>query len=217
MAECSKCKTTIRGETGIRCMGVCNKIYHISNKCSGLDQYSANILELNNFIRFMCVDCIQYIHNVDLVLKEIQYEVQKNKQNLVDYKHEFESSLNQNENEIKQLLEAIEVRFGERIKKMEFVQKSCEKNVNEIQKIYNHVNELEKSKEDICKSFEEKNINMCNEIKHIIKQTNERNNKLSYAETIKRKTVLPDQSGPLSLIVKPKDRQGAEKTKEELN
>lgn len=66
----------------------------------------------------MCDDCIQYIHNVDFVLKEIQDGVNKNKRNLAEYKTEFEVSLKQNETEIKKLLEAIENRYEERLKKL---------------------------------------------------------------------------------------------------
>ena len=92
-------------------------------------------MDEHNFIRFMCDDCMQYIQNIDLVLREVQDEVHKNKQNLVEYKHEFKASLKENENEIKQLLEAIEKRYEERINKMIKYQKSCEKSVEEIKKI----------------------------------------------------------------------------------
>lgn len=97
MAECRKCRTAIRGETGIRCQGVCDKVYHCTQKCSGVDQYSAKVLENNNFVRYICDDCIQYIHNVDLMLRAIQDSVGENRQNLVEYKTEFEMSLKQND------------------------------------------------------------------------------------------------------------------------
>ena len=71
--------------------------------------------EANNFVRFICEDCIQYIRNVDLVLGEIQ-GVRVSKQNLKDYKREFESLLGQNKSEIKQLLEATEKRYIEGLK-----------------------------------------------------------------------------------------------------
>lgn len=104
MAECSKCRTAIRGETGVQCMGVCNKVYHCTIKCAGIDQYSAKILDANNFVRFICDDCLQYIQNVDLVLKDIQEDVNKNKQNLTEYKHEFKMSLRDDECEIKKTI-----------------------------------------------------------------------------------------------------------------
>lgn len=62
MAECSKCKLAIRGESGVQCAGVCKKEYHLNAKCCGLDQYSFKILDANKFIRYMCDDCLQYIH-----------------------------------------------------------------------------------------------------------------------------------------------------------
>lgn len=131
--ECSKCRTTIRGETGIQCDGVCKKVYHSSAKCSGLDQYSIGILENKNFIRFMCDDCVQYVHNVDLVITEIQNGVERN---LSEYKNEFKMSLKENEDEIKKLLEALERRYEERLKKIDYAQQNCEKNVKDIQKLH---------------------------------------------------------------------------------
>ena len=80
----------------------------------------------------MCDDCLQYIHNVDLALGEIQSSVLKNKENLVAYKGEFESALKQNENEIKQLLWAIVKRYEERLKKINEAQKLFKTNVKEI-------------------------------------------------------------------------------------
>ena len=49
---------------------------------------------------------MQYIQNIDLMLREVQDEVHKNKENLVEYKNEFKASLK--ENKIKQFLEAME-------------------------------------------------------------------------------------------------------------
>ena len=101
MADCSKCRTAIRRESGIRCNGVCDKVYHLTEKYAGIDQYSAKMMVEHNSIRFICDDCMHYIQNIDLVLREGQDEVHKNKQNLVKYKHEFKASLKENENEIK--------------------------------------------------------------------------------------------------------------------
>lgn len=215
--ECNKCKASVRGETGIRCMGVCNKLFHITIKCSGIDQYSYKILGENNYIRYMCNDCILYIQNVDMVLREIQEAVDKNKQNLIEYKHEFGSSLKKNEEEIKELLKAIELRYEDRMKRIDNVQKSCEKNVEEIKKLYGYVDGFESNNKKMCKSFEDNNISMCNEIKKVIKETSEKQTKMSYAESVKTKIVLPDLNKQVPLIVKPKERQGVEKTKAELN
>ena len=85
----------IRGESAIKCEGVCGKIYHSAIKCFDVDQYSIGILNKRNFIRFMCEDYLQYIHNIDKVLGSIQDGVMTNKQQLKDYKHKFEASLKQ--------------------------------------------------------------------------------------------------------------------------
>ena len=53
-------------------------------------------MEKDNFVRFMCDDCLHYIQNVDLVLNVVQEDVKKNKQALQEYKNEFESSLKKN-------------------------------------------------------------------------------------------------------------------------
>lgn len=217
MAELHKCKVSIRGETAISCVGVCSKVYHCSSKCAAIDQYSSKILEASNFIRFMCDDCVQYIHNVDLVLKDIQDGVYKNKQNLMEYKNEFASSLKQNENEIKQLLEVIEKRYDERLKKMDKAQKICEQNVSEIKKLYGVVEDFETKNKSMANNIQESNEKMQNEIKKIIKESNDKQNKLSFAETVKKGTMLPEVNKQVPLILKPKEKQKIEKTKEDLN
>lgn len=217
MAECSKCRTAIRGESGIRCDGVCDKIYHCSTKCAGVDQYSAKVLDSGGFVRFICHDCIQYIHNVDLVLKEIQDDVKKNRQTLVDYKDEFEMSLRQNAKEIKIQLEAIEKRYDDRFKKIDNLQKYCEKNMQEINKVYQNMGEYENKNKEMCNELEKNNVKMCNEIKKVIKDVNVNTTKISYAETVRKNPVMPEISKEVPLIIKPKERQGVDKTKEELN
>ena len=93
MTECTKCKSSIRGESGIRCNGVCNKVYHYTKKFSGIDQYSAKILEEDNFVRFIVDDCLQYIQNVDLVLNVVQEGVKKNKQALEAIEKRYDEGL----------------------------------------------------------------------------------------------------------------------------
>ena len=61
--------TTIHGESEITCEGVCKNIFHSSKKCSGIDQYSIDILDSGNDLRFMCDDYLQYIHNA---IEEVQ-------------------------------------------------------------------------------------------------------------------------------------------------
>lgn len=214
MTECNKCKQTIRGEMGIQCMGVCEKVFHTASKCCGIDQYSSRILEGNNYVRFVCDDCMQYIHNVDMVLKDIQEEVRKNKQGLIDYKDEFVLSLKKNEDEIKKLLESVEKTYEEKRKKMMLYQKCCEDSVKEIKKLFG---EVENTNTKLCKEIEEKNVNMCNEIKKIITETNKKQNKTTYADSVKNKKVVPEIRKQAPLIIKPKEKQTIEKTKEELN
>lgn len=98
----------------------------------------------------MCDDYMVYIHNVDLVLRDIQEEVNENKHNLREYKDEFEMSLRHNESEIKSLLEAIAKIYEERMTKMELVQKMCQRNVEYISKIYKHIGEFENRNKEIC-------------------------------------------------------------------
>ena len=139
-------------ECAIRCI-------IIQKKCAGIDQYSDD-------------DCLQYIQNVDLVLNVVEEGVKKNKQALQEYKYEFESSLKKNENEIKSLLEAIEKRYDERFKKIDKIQKLCEKNVQEVKDIYGTVNNIENKNKDMYETIEKNNTKMCNEIKKIVKDTN---------------------------------------------
>lgn len=217
MAECHHCKTAIRGESGLMCEGVCKKIYHNAKKCSGVDQYARGILESGGFIRFICDECLQYIHNVDLVIGDIQNNVKKNNQNLDAYKGEFKEALKENEREIKQLLQDIEERYNERLKKLDEAQKFCNLNVQEIRKLYDTANNHENSNK-ICNLIEERNIKICNEIKKVIAETNAKQQKqVSYSEEVKKTIVMPDLKRQIPIIVKPKEKQGDKKTKEELN
>lgn len=213
MSECNKCRLAIRGENGISCGGVCGKVFHVTKKCAGIDQYSAKTVDENKFIRYICDDCMQYIINIDVVLKEIQDEVIKNKQNQMEYKNEFKSSLKQSENEIQKILEAIETNYEERINKMINLQKSCEKNVEEVKKLFGNISEIEKNNKKFYQTIGEKNETMCKEIKKVISESCK---KTSYADIIRNKG-LPDVSKQVPLIVKPKEKQSADKTKEELN
>ena len=77
MPDCAKCKSAIRGETGIICSGVCGKSFHTATKCSGLDQYSVGVIGTNPMVIFMCGDCLQYVHNVDMAIRDICEVVKK--------------------------------------------------------------------------------------------------------------------------------------------
>jgi len=56
---------------------------------------------------------------------------------LREYKNEFQHCLNQSENEIKKLLEAIELRYDERVRDMKSTQRSCENNLTEFKNTCN--------------------------------------------------------------------------------
>ena len=175
MAECHQCKTAIHRESGIMCVDVCTKVFHSSKNCSGINQYSIGILDSDNYLRFMCDDCLQYIHNVDMAIDEIQNSVNKRKENLVEYKGEFEMALKQNENEIKQLLHAIERRYEERLKKIDEAQKYCDNNFKEVKKLYGVMTEHENKNKEIWSTIKVSNKDMCEKIettKKIVKETN---------------------------------------------
>lgn len=70
-------------------------------------------------------------------------EVAKNKQQQQQYKQEFEEAIQHNETEIKQLLEVIELRYEERIQRLENVQINCKNNLKEINELCGRINEFE--------------------------------------------------------------------------
>lgn len=69
-------------------------------------------------------------------------EVAKNKQQQ-QYIQEFEEAIQHNEAEIKQLLEVIELRYEERIQRLENVQINCKNNLKEINELCGRINEFE--------------------------------------------------------------------------
>lgn len=216
MAECHTCRNAIRGESGVKCQGVCGKVFHPTNKCSGLDQYSVNITATNSMLRIICDDCVQYIHNVDMVLNKIEADVNKSKQNLIEYKNEFQFLVDENKKELKELLKAIEKRYMERVKQIEIVQKESEKNNEEIKKLYSEIKEYGKQNKNICEKIEESNTKICSEIKKAAKEKDASQNKVSFADTVKQKQVLPNIRNQVPLIIKPKEKQNIKKTKEDL-
>lgn len=118
-------------------------MYHFTKKSAGIDEYSTTILDEENFVRFICGDCIQYIENVDLVLKDIKVMVNANKQQLKGYEHEFSCYLKKNKDEIQVFLHAIEKRYDERMRKINNLQRIWEKSVEKIKNNYAAVNEVE--------------------------------------------------------------------------
>lgn len=222
MSKCDKCKLAIRGESGIRCDGVCNKVFHNTLKCSGLDEYSSGVLNQSSMIKYVCMDCMQYIQNIDLVVKELQVQVERNSQYLNEYKEEFEMSLKRNEEEIKELLVAIENRYMERVGEMMAGQESIKKGILDLKMIG-----------EVAENFKQESERLCGEIKksNEIQKVNGNGSKqnimagrqMSYAESAKRandrsrEKVLPTMRKELPLVIKPKGKQNSSKTREDLN
>lgn len=150
MAECDKCRSQIRGESGIRCEGVCGKLYHSAPKCSGIDNYSLGVLGKGNFIRFICDNCIRYVLNVDEVLRHVLDCTQKNKQRLSEYKSEFEAALKKNTDDFKNLLVAIENRYDERFKKLDLTFQKCDKSVSDGISLREHLRAFERNVTASC-------------------------------------------------------------------
>ncbi|XP_036340117.1 uncharacterized protein LOC118749421 [Rhagoletis pomonella] len=212
--KCDKCKSTIRGEVGnIRCEGVCGKYYHLTRRCSGLDQCSIDKLQECEMLRFMCADCVHYVNNVDDILKDMQMVVKQNGQQLQEYRSEFDNALRKNEQEIKHLLQAVETAFSERIRAMQKAQESCEKSVKEVNKIREIAEGFKASSEQVCvelktnkddnkkmiEAISNENKKMCNELKENVNNVEA---KISYANITK---------------MKPSKKQDAEMTKNDLN
>ena len=71
-----------------------------------------------------------------MAIEEIRNSVNINKENLVEYKGKCETTLKQNEKEIKQLLHVIGKRYEEKLKKIDEAEKYYDKNVKEVKKFY---------------------------------------------------------------------------------
>lgn len=149
MSKCTKCRQKITGETGILCAGVCGKVYHTSKKCCGIEEKDIEIYGKYQFLKYICTDCETYITNVDYMLKEIQTSIEKNCSYLKEYKNEFKATLKQNENEITNLLTAIENRYDERFNALRHIQQSCQESEAEVNKICNVAMTLNKKSEEL--------------------------------------------------------------------
>ena len=55
---------------------------------------------------------------------------------------------------------------------------------------------------------------MCGEIKKVSKETNVKQNKITFADAVKKNSVLPEVKLQVSLVIKPKEKQKIEKTKD---
>lgn len=166
MKDCVAYKKKISGESGINCMGVCGKSYHLSLQCSRLDRYGSNIFDTCAMIRFMCDDCMLYISNVDMALKDIHEMIKKNGNKLQEYKSEFNESLKSNELEIKNSLVAIEARYSDRLKVIQKPQEVCEKSEREFKKMSGFSKSFKEHSEKLCNKVEKMSEVMVRELKH---------------------------------------------------
>ncbi|XP_036342081.1 uncharacterized protein LOC118751370, partial [Rhagoletis pomonella] len=113
----------------------------------------------------------------------MQVVINQNGQQLADYRSEFDSAVEKNEMEMRQLLQDVEVAFGERIKAMQKAQETCVKSVKEVNKIREIpdcfkqrseqvCSEIKSNKEDNKKMIEtisKENEKMCAELKKNVK------------------------------------------------
>lgn len=123
--KCDKCKSVIRGESGYRCEGVCGRTYHSAVKCSGLDGYQAKVLGEHPMLKFICEECVTYIRNVDLILRDITESVNKNNRYLKEYKHEFGEALKSNRMVVEQLMGSLEASFNDRLASIKAHYEAC--------------------------------------------------------------------------------------------
>ena len=166
----------------------------------------------------MCDDCMQYIQNIDLVLRDMQDCVSKNKCNLENYKSEFKFSLEESEKELKNLLEAIELRYIERLVKIDKAQKLLEKNLSEVKNIQCAVNEIESKNKVLINEVKESNEKISSELINVVKnQKQSSTTKPSFAEALRNNSQPPVIINKKPLIVKPKEKQSAHATKVCIN
>uniref|UniRef100_A0A1A9W984 Uncharacterized protein n=1 Tax=Glossina brevipalpis TaxID=37001 RepID=A0A1A9W984_9MUSC len=137
--KCHKCKCSIRGETGIRCQGVCEKVFHNIHKCSGLDEYSVKVLGGNNYIKFMCDDCVTYIQNVDSVVGNIGEMVIKNRSLLVEYREECSKLLTSNVEKVSDLLLEFERKIDEKLRILSRAYRANDQCATELKRICDDV------------------------------------------------------------------------------
>ncbi|XP_055388117.1 uncharacterized protein LOC129616490 [Condylostylus longicornis] len=219
MAECTKCRTKIRGETGIRCAGVCGKIYHSAIKCSGLEQAASNLLDSNRCIKFICDECILYIQNVDIILQNIDCAVKKNNDYLNEYKQEFESAIKKNEQEVIELLRAIEDRYFERL---EGIKEAQEKEFEKVSKITEVFKTDSEKLNSIVSSSLLKTDELCKEIKNLNGSEAKMNvgQSFSFADIVKNAEIskkIPKMKKQLPLVIKPVTKQKCNVTRADLS
>lgn len=216
MASCHKCKSKIKGETGIICAGVCKKTFHEQLKCSGLDQSTINIVYTNKNVKFICEDCVLYIQNVDLVLQNMESAVTKNNQHLREYKNEFQEAIKKNESEIINLLRAIESNYMKRLEEIKMEQQAELRKMEKFTEAFK--NQSDKVNDTILSAMK-KNDEACKTINTVVNEKNKNMGQtVSFADMVKntKKSELKMKK-ELPLIVKPKNKQKNQQTKSDLN
>ncbi|XP_067619860.1 repetitive organellar protein-like [Eurosta solidaginis] len=217
--KCDKCKLAIRGETGIRCVGVCAKVYHSAAKCSGLDSYKATVIGTHPMVNFICEECITYIHNIDLVLRDMQESVNRNSGYLKEYKNEFEEALKTNQKEMRALMKTMEEKYNERLATLKMHQEMYIKNAAEIKKVREIAEKIKNQAEVVGRENEK----FCSEIKTIVKEKNDGIPQQTYANILRTgenkntARAVPELKKRAPIIVKPKAKQTSERTRQDLN
>lgn len=210
MDDCNKCRGTIRGETGIRCAGVCKKTFHFSTKCSGLDSYSSNILNSVPMLRFICDECMGCITDVSEILFKVQQNLEASTTYLSQFKHVLDDALQSNRTEIKLLLEAVESTFGERLKSLSSLHESCKQTICDMKEVSEVAVKFSNHSEAISNQLEKFTANIdviSNMDAGINKLTVKSNSKTLYSEVVKKNPVV---------MIKPKKTQTSKLTKEDV-
>ena len=84
---------------------------YLALKCSGLYNYTEIKLKEIYMFRYMCGDCVVYIQTVDGILKNMHKSMDKNTKYLREYKREFDKAINNNEKNVKKIIDNIKISF----------------------------------------------------------------------------------------------------------
>lgn len=102
---------------------------------------------------------------------------------------------------MKQLLKTIESRYEQILKKIDIVQKSFERNLQEIAKLSEATNKFENRNEEILNKIKDNNMKMCIDIRELMIEVNVKQNKISYSDIVRRRTAMSDVGKRAALII----------------
>ncbi|XP_017464603.1 PREDICTED: uncharacterized protein LOC108358003 [Rhagoletis zephyria] len=156
MDECDRCHKGIRGDGGIRCKGVCGRVYHKTKACAAIDEYCLQGLVNCPFLRFMCHDCVTYISNVDDALKQMLDIANSNKINICEQKSEIEELISNHNKEIAALLANNDKEIKRVVDNIKKVNREKDELIKRVEKLCTVNKEhFEKSAESLSKQREE--------------------------------------------------------------